>query len=153
MVWSGSRDISGSEMRYKQCICFALSAELGMMPPPVSHDYIPVVEGAVPPWVLSFNTASSHNDPSVSTVAVVFCNLLLFGSGGDTQACTSIYIGERLPLVLSKLADRIRKWELVDMSELLPRYWGQMSLKPAEGPNSAPQPPACCPRKVTKITS
>ena len=134
---------------------FALSAELGTMPPPASLGSVPTVEGTVPPHTLSFSTASAHSDPSVSSAAAAaaFCNLLPFGGGGGTQGSTGIYIGEGLPPVPSKLADRIRKWEYIDMSELLPEYWGQMSLKPAETLNGAQQPTARRPRKVTEITS
>ena len=125
------------------------------MPPPGSLGSVPVVEGTAPPQALAFSSAGPLNDPPVSTAAAAaaFCNLLPFGGGGGTQASTGIYIGEGLPPVPSKLADRIRKWEFVDMSELLPEYWGQMSLKPAEGPSNAQQPPARRPRKVTEITS
>ena len=47
---------------------------------------------------------------------------------GDSQLAKlpGLYVGEGLPPALVKLAEKIHKWEFVEMAELLPKYWGSI---------------------------
>ncbi len=51
-------------------------------------------------------------------------NLLHQTPGGHVAVARGVYIGEGLAPVPRKLADRIWKWEFIDMGELLPEFWG-----------------------------
>ena len=54
--------------------------------------------------------------PTCQPSALVGPIQLVDRSGGS-------YVGEGLPPVPQKLADRIRRWEFVDMAEMLPEFW------------------------------
>ena len=58
------------------------------------------------------------------SVASVMCNLLSVGGVGPTTRSPGVYVGEGLLPVPVKLAERIQRWDFVDMAELLPEYWG-----------------------------
>ena len=36
-----------------------------------------------------------------------------------------VYVGEGSPPVPSKLAEKVRRWEYLEMSELLPEFWSK----------------------------
>ncbi len=57
------------------------------------------------------------------------------------MANNGIYIGEGLPPVPLKLAERIRRWNFVDMSELLSELWSPATAgKPDDGSSDLQQP-------------
>ena len=58
-----------------------------------------------------------------------------------------MYIGEGLPPVPAKLAERIVRWEYIEMSEMLPEFWMQTML---DEPDSKPAA-AHRRRQVTEI--
>ena len=53
-----------------------------------------------------------------------------------TPTCTEqlgIYVGEGMTPVQKKLADKIWRWEFVDMGELLPDSWTQGKVRMVQG--------------------
>ena len=58
------------------------------------------------------------------SAAAVLCNLLAVGGSGPASGSPGVYVGEGLPPVPIKLAERIQRWDFVEMAELLPEYWG-----------------------------
>ena len=125
------------------------------MPPLDALESIPSAESmpALPSG--SGSTVGNRPDPPVSSAAAAaaFCNLLPFGASAGPQTGAAVYIGEGLPPVPNKLADRIRKWEFIDMSELLPEFWDHSPPKPADSQNSTQQLPARRTRRVTDIAT
>ena len=66
-------------------------------------------------------------------------NLLPVGGSSSKRKASEqgAYVGEALPPVPQKLADRIQAWEFVEMSELLPEFWSQQRTDEKEGANRA----------------
>ena len=130
---------------------------LGTMPPLDSLEHVPSDENASAPPSGSGSAASTRPDPPVSSAAAAaaaaFCNLLPFGASAGPRSGAAVYIGEGLPPVPSKLADRIRRWEFVDMSELLPEFWDHSPPKSADSQSSSQQLPARRTRRVTDIAT
>ena len=96
---------------------------------------IGLVEGRVPP-----------GDPQGTEAP------LLAVGGGDPVTATgqrvnrppSIYIGERLPPVPGKLVEKIRRWEFIEMHELLPELLAnQKAEEGAEQPGGRKKPRRC----------
>ncbi len=58
-----------------------------------------------------------------------------------------VYVGEGLPPVPTKLADKIRRWEFVEMGELLPEFWSG----PKEGESDGKERRVRHNQKVTDI--
>ena len=52
-------------------------------------------------------------------------NLLPTGGSSGPRSDHGVYVGEALPPVPKKLAEKIQAWEFVEMSELLPEFWSQ----------------------------
>ena len=119
------------------------------MPPPESHWGIPLVDPTTltglrekamgptgtTPGTLSCKAsepagtgmnAALHKGGDASTSFQgnsVLCNLLpSLYSTKDSSGTVGIYVGEGLPPVQVKQADKIRRWEFVEMNELLPKY-------------------------------
>lgn len=86
---------------------------------------------------------------SSTNVASTLCNLLPIAGIASQSSGTGIYIGEGLPPVPPKLAEKIRKWEFVDMAELLPEFW---SLPPAIKSEGQPITQPSLPRRSRKVT-
>ena len=86
---------------------------------------IPVAtDPLAPPSGTRENPSNSGEEPSGMGPGATMCNLLpAAGNVGASAPSTGIYIGEGLPPVPLKLAEKIRKWEYTDMSELLPGFW------------------------------
>ena len=59
-------------------------------------------------------------------------NLLPTGGGRPRADKRGVYVGEALPPVPRKLADKIQAWEFIEMTELLPEFWAQ-KLEEKEG--------------------
>ena len=87
-------------------------------------------------------------------ISAAICNLLP-GRGAAKGVATSagIYVGEGLLPVPAKLADRIQRWEFVDMAELLPEFWGSTSGKEASQPSTSRAASARRKRAVTDIAT
>ncbi len=132
-------------------------AALGTMPPrdalrsiptsveslPTSGPTVPLAGG--PPSVI----------PSTATAAAAMCNLLPFGGGANPAvASTGLYIGEGLPPVPLKLVEKIRRWEFIDMSELLSGFWGHVAGSEHDEDHAGiPRPSTRRGRKVTDMVS
>lgn len=80
---------------------------------------------------------------AVSTVT----NLLPFTPRMLSAPIPGVYVGEGLPPVPAKLAERIRRWEYIEMSEMLPEFWTQTKSDEAESKPAA----ARRRRQVTEI--
>ena len=62
--------------------------------------------------------------------AALMCNLLpTIGQSKDASLSAGIYVGEGLLPVPAKLAEKITRWEFVEMAELLPEFWSTPSPK------------------------
>jgi hypothetical protein len=80
--------------------------------------------------------------------ASLLCNLLpSMGQSEVHSLAAGIYVGEGLLPVPAKLAEKIAKWEFVDMAELLPEFW---SLSPKDLVTNTP--PRHNPRRKRAIT-
>ena len=111
------------------------------MPPPSSLSNIPTPDSPlVDPNLLEVPQKTDSNETTSLTV-------------GTTAALGSfgIYMGEGLPPVSDKIADKIRAWKFVDMAELLPEPWGAPSLM-QEGPSTS-QERRKSKKKVTDIVT
>ena len=58
----------------------------------------------------------------VASPAEALVNLLPWAGPGLKPHAGGVYVGEGLLPVPTKLADRIRRWEFVEMGELLPEF-------------------------------
>ena len=68
--------------------------------------------------------ARPGNSGNPSEAVTGFWDALLPTGGSRAGADESgVYVGEVLPPVPRKLAERIRAWEFIDMGELLPEFW------------------------------
>ena len=135
-------------------------AGLGTMPPADALTDVPVaaenarLTSRIPPEPTHHPGSPLNDTPSApSSVASMLCNLLPIAGGTNQSSGTGLYIGEGLPPVPPKLAEKIRRWEFVDMSELLPEFWGLPSLSKSEGQSTAQHPPARRSRKVIDLAS
>ncbi len=61
--------------------------------------------------------------------------------------------GEGLPPVPLKLAEKIRRWEFIEMAEPLPEHWGQVPGGKPDDEQGGQRPPSRRKRKVTDIVS
>ena len=114
------------------------------------------VDGSLPSTGSLSDPLRAHEDiPPTAAAAAAICNLLPWAGGsGDVSSSTGVYIGEGLPPVPQKLAERIRRWEFIDMAELLPEFWGLTpSAKEPEGKPNPQQTAGRRPRRVTDIAS
>ena len=97
-------------------------AGLGSMPAANLLSSLPTTESGSNQPALTLGPGVSGNPVSAPTMAWV-ANLLPVGGSIEQGAVKGIYIGEGLPPVPQKLAERIRRWEYVEMAELLPELW------------------------------
>ncbi len=132
------------------------------MPPADALAGIPTVsQGSLPlpgPLPTSQAEGLASSGLNTCTAAAALCNLLPVTGLWHTSATdTGIYIGEGLPPVPTKLAEKIRKWEFVDMAELLPEFWGSPSGARLEATGQPGGTATLAPqrrrRKVTDIVS
>ena len=63
-------------------------------------------------------------------------NTTLLPFGASSAAQVGMYIGKGLRPVLNKLANQIRQWEFLGMSQLLQEFWDHSPPKPAQGQTS-----------------
>ena len=129
------------------------------MPPTEALTSIPVTSEATVPTLGTPAEATQHainmpdNTPFSANVASTLCNLLPIAESSGQSSGNSIYIGEGLPPVSPKLAEKICRWEFVDMAELLPEFWSLPAAMKQEGqPNTQPSP-FCQSRKLTDLAS
>ena len=64
------------------------------------------------------------------------------GNAGASALSTGVYIGEELPPVPLKLAEKIRRWDYTDMSKLLPEFWAACNKRVTRQASREPQPDA-----------
>ena len=139
---------------------------LGTMPPTKLLSGIPTVSTArpgsntMPP--ISLATAASSALATITSVApsvhsttpptynsqdsaAAVCNLLpSLGQLRDLSGSAGIYVGEGLLPVPAKLAEKITRWEFMDMAELLSKFWSPGTSKEREAsptPTQATLPP------------
>ena len=109
---------------------------------------LPTAAGPVPPGAAS---ASVQAGSALSSSALL-SNLLPVLGKKSALGSPGIYIGEGLPPVPTKLAEKIRRWEFTEMADLLPEYWGGTGYKTdEEETESTRRAPARRKRKVTEI--
>ena len=117
---------------------------------------IPVAtDPLIPPAGTRENLSNSGEEPSSMGPAATMCNLLpAAGNVGASAPSTGVYIGEGLPPVPLKLAEKICGWEYTDMSELQPKFWVSLGSSQQEGdPPGQPRTPGRLQRKVTDIAT
>ena len=94
------------------------------MPSREAHEGLPNVNGGSSGS--SEPLGSVHTNlraPTGARTANSLTNLLPQAKASLTPASASIYVGDGLPPVPQKLADKIHWLEFVDMGELLPEFW------------------------------
>ena len=77
-------------------------------------------------------TPKGSDGTAAEAVASFWENLLPTGGGRPRADERGVYVGEALPPVPRKLADKIQAWEFTEMTELLPEFWAQ-KLEEKEG--------------------
>ena len=102
---------------------------------------------ASPPPVVGSGAATS----TIPAWSSILGSIMASGHGGNSSsvapgAAVGIHVGEGLPPVPRKLAEKIWRWEFVDMAELLPEFWSRGK----DEENSSKQPVRRT-RKVTDI--
>ena len=75
--------------------------------------------------VLVIETPKGGDGMAAEAVAGFWENLLPTGGGRPRADKRGVYVGEALPPVPRKLADKIQAWEFIEMTELLPEFWTQ----------------------------
>ena len=126
------------------------------MPTAEALSGIPVAtDPLTPPLGMRENPSNPGEEPPGTCPAATMCNLLpAAGNPGTSAPSIGVYIGEGLPPVPLKLAEKIRRWEYIDMSELLPEFWVPLGSSQQEGdPPDQPRTPARRRRKVTDIAT
>ena len=78
--------------------------------------------------------------------AALMANLLPYANASLQHQMVGAYVGDGLPPVPPKLAAKIRRWEFIEMGELLPEFWAS---KDEEGDKRDSRPRRS--RKVTDI--
>ena len=134
----------GTEYVYSLYPTSFTGAPLGTMPAIASLAGLPVISAGVSgpssvllSWAGRTSTPSLDSAASAATSASaaaansLLTNLLPFSTQKQLTLSVGVYVGEGLPPVPSKLAEKISRWEFVEMSEMLPEFWTQ--LKPTEG--------------------
>ncbi len=114
------------------------------MPPARSLGEIPTIQPAI-----ADPTSGMTTGVAPDMTAAMMANLLPITTLPSATKSSGIYIGEGIPPVPEKLAGKIRRWEFVDMAELLPELWGSSPAKSDEVSGS--QQPATG-RKKRKIS-
>ena len=104
--------------------------------------------GAGPAQSGNLPGTGKHPVGQLDSVSAQIANLLPMANPGLEQVVGGVYVGDGRPPVPPKLAAKIRRWEFVDMGELLTEFWSgpkedePTSRRPATGRRS---------RKVTDI--
>ena len=86
-----------------------VAAGAGVVPPVSTGGVVPAAPG-VPPAVMP---------PAIGPPAVV---LPAVGPGNAATSPSMTYVGEGIAPVPKKVADRILRWDFVEMGELLPEF-------------------------------
>ena len=82
--------------------------------------------------------------------ASLMTNILPFASSALATPSQGVYVGEGLPPVPLKLANKIHRREFVEMAEMLPEFWPSVRHEESEG-SSKPSPNSRRPRQVTEF--
>ena len=110
----------------------------------------PTVAPSVNPTTIIPCTIASTPPPGNFGGASMLCNLLpTVGQPSEGSLSAGIYVGEGLLPVPAKLAEKITRWEFVEMSELLPEFWSSLSTK---DPSSSQVGRQCGPRRKRAVT-
>ena len=94
-------------------------------------------------------SSSSHKGSwlPATSASVALVDLLPLANAELGQAKGGVYVGDGRPPVPGKLAAKIRRWEFVDMGELLPEFWSPNR----DDDTAQKKPPPQRTRKVTDI--
>ena len=85
---------------------------LGTMPPAAALAGLP-----------SIGETSAPDGSGGETTTMVLSDLLTAGGPGGMVPAAGAYVGDGMPPVPAKLAAKVRRWEFVEMGELLPEFW------------------------------
>ena len=88
------------------------SIPLGTMPPAAALAGLP-----------SIGATSAPDGSGGETTTMVLSDLLTAGGPSGTVPAAGAYVGDGMPPVPAKLAAKVRRWEFVEMGELLPEFW------------------------------
>ncbi len=116
------------------------------MPPARSLGGIPLVQPTIPTVTMATMPSGASD-----VTAAMLANLLPITTLPSATKSQGIYIGEGLPPVPEKLACKIRRWDFVDMTELLPEFWGSSPAKSDEASSSQQPATGKKKRKITDI--
>ncbi len=122
--------------------CYHSTTGLGAMPSAGALSGIPTVPhgpGPSPPMPTEMGPSGSPGmQPGASNAALV-TNLLPLSTTEPAATLNGVYVGEGLPPVPAKLAEKIRKWEYVEMAELLPEFWNSPKEESSETRRRSPR--------------
>ena len=83
--------------------------------------------GTMPPTALaglpSIGATSAPGGSGGQTTTMVLSDLLTAGGPGGMVPAAGAYVGDAMPPVPAKLAEKVRRWEFVEMGELLTELW------------------------------
>ena len=126
---------------------------LGSMPPAASLADLPLA-GAGPHTsqavrlISASTTLATGTSPAPAVPQVT--NLLPWIQPEPTaDPHGGVYVGEGLPPVPVKLAERIRRWDYVDMAELLPEFWPVAKPDDTDGRKAGQKKP----RQITDFST
>ena len=94
---------------------------------------------------MGITTSTSSLAGAATTSAV--SNLLPFAPRLPSTPAVEVYVGECLLPVPAMLAERIGRWEFIEMSAILPEFWTQSRSNESESKPTT----ARCRRQVTEI--
>lgn len=83
---------------------------------------------------------------AAASMAATLTNLLPLSNMKGNNAVEGVYIGDGRPPIPAKLAQKIRRWEFVDMGELLPEFAQSDDEATIKRPSTTKKP-----RQVTDI--
>ena len=141
------------------CLCVIYRLIVGVIPPIVSLAELPIIppghagpSSMLSSWVgrpsqTGIPTSTLSLARAATTLAV--SNLLPFAVRLPLAPAVVVYVGECLPPVPAKLAERIGRWEFIEMSAMLPEFWTQPRSDESESKPTA----ARCSQQVTEIVT
>ena len=86
-------------------------------------DPTPVPLGVMPTAAALAGIPLADTGGSLTSSAITTFNLLPLANPVLKLPVGGAYVGEGMPPVPAKLAARIRRWEYVEMGEILPEFW------------------------------
>ncbi len=103
--------------------------------------------GPSPPIPTEMGPSGSPGTQPGASNAALITNLLPLSTPQPASTLNGVYVGEGLPPVPAERAEKIRKWEYVEMAELLPEFWNSLKEESSETRRRSPRQA----RQVTDI--